>query len=266
MPEQDAARLRVHRGLVARVDLLGAGIGALRGRSCRDGLEPALQVREIREVLLLALVRHDPGVAGHVGNGVVARDEFALGQLLVEHGVQARGFLDVARDGVRDFLGRVLAEVVVLPGHRAQAAHLPEQPLQRLVAATQVGGDEAATLVGQVQQDGAGLEQAQRRAAIDRGVVHDGRDAVVRCDLQEIGLELRALPDVHRHDPVRQLGLFQEHRDFVAVGGGPVVQVDHAGLRDGMNPMHAIIRETTRACESRSPCKASPSVSGTMPA
>ena len=36
-------------------------------------------------LLLLALVRHDPGVAGHVGDGVIARDEFALGQLLVEH-------------------------------------------------------------------------------------------------------------------------------------------------------------------------------------
>jgi hypothetical protein len=58
---------------------------------------------------------------------------------LFEHGVEARGFLGVALDGVGDLLRRVLREVVVLPGHRAEAAHLPEQPLDGFGAPAQVG-------------------------------------------------------------------------------------------------------------------------------
>jgi len=42
---------------------------------------------------------------------------------------------------------------MVLPGHRSQPADLPEQPLQRLVAAALVLGNEALDLVREIQQD-----------------------------------------------------------------------------------------------------------------
>src|SRR5690606_3373019 len=74
LAEQDAARFfRLHRG--CGVDRRGLLIGTLRGGPGRDGLEPALQVREIVEVLALALMRDDPRVGGHVGDGIFAGDE-----------------------------------------------------------------------------------------------------------------------------------------------------------------------------------------------
>ena len=42
---------------------------------------------------------------------------------------QALHFAGVAVDGVGDLLRRVHGEVAVLPAHRAQAGHLPHQPL-----------------------------------------------------------------------------------------------------------------------------------------
>jgi hypothetical protein len=125
------------------------------------------------------------------------------------------------------FLDRVIAEVIVLPGHRTKAAHLPEQPLDRLGAAAQVVADEFAGLVGEIEQNGAGLEHRDRCAAAGRIVVDDGWDAVVRRHRQELRLELLTLADIDRDELVRQSGFFEENRDFVAVRRGPVMYVDH---------------------------------------
>jgi hypothetical protein len=63
-------------------------------------------------------------------------------------------------------------------------------------------------------------------------VVHDRRDLVVGRDLQELGIELVALADVDRLDRVLESRLLEEHRDLVAVGRGPVVEVDHRGISE----------------------------------
>ncbi|MOA59530.1 hypothetical protein D3C78_1841770 [compost metagenome] len=92
-------------------------------------------MREVLEVLLLALVRHNPGVAGHVGDGIFAADELApIGQVLVQHAIEPGCFLDIAFNGIGNWLWRVLREVMILPSHRPQPTHLPEQPLQCFVA------------------------------------------------------------------------------------------------------------------------------------
>jgi hypothetical protein len=119
--------------------------------------------------------------------------------------------------------------VAHLATHRAQAGHLPEQPFQGGHAAARVAGQEAAGLLGQVQQDRAGLEHALRSTAIGRGVVDDGRHLVVGRDGQEFRLELVARADVDRVDAVLQAGFLQQQGHFVAVRGGPVIQVDHGG-------------------------------------
>ncbi|MNN88733.1 hypothetical protein D3C81_2064580 [compost metagenome] len=46
-------------------------------------------------------------------------------------------------------------------------------------------------------------------------------------------LELLVLADIDRVDAVGQAGLFEEQADLVAVGGGPVVQVDHLEVSKG---------------------------------
>ena len=124
---------------------LPALVGAHRGRPGPDALEPALQMREVLELLALPFVRHDPRVAGDVGDGVVAPAmNSRVRQALVEDPVQTVGLIDVARDRVRQLLGCVADEVMVLTGHRTQARHLPEQPLQHLVAPAQVRGQQLA--------------------------------------------------------------------------------------------------------------------------
>src|SRR5471032_2515459 len=230
LAEQQLAGIGVHgwRG----VDGARQGIRAHRRRPLPDALEPCLQRREVGQILALLLMRHYPRIARHVGDAVlVAADVVAaIGQLVIEHAVQTRGLLHISFYGVRQRLRRVLREVVGLSRHRTESAHLPEQPLQRDVAAAQILRDEAAGLVGQVQQDRARFENRDRRAAVGRRVVDDGGDAVVRRDAQELRLELFALADMDRRDVIVEARLFKEQGDFVAVGRGPVVQVDHGRL------------------------------------
>src|ERR1700694_4210202 len=91
-------------GVDGRVDGGGFLVSAHGGRTVVDGLEPALQVREILELLSLRLVRHDPRVGRDIGDRVLTGDERALGQTLVQHPVQAVRLLDVALAGVRNRL------------------------------------------------------------------------------------------------------------------------------------------------------------------
>jgi hypothetical protein len=80
--------------------------------------------------------------------------------------------------------------MVILSSHRTQAAHLPEQPLKNIVALTQVGGNIFSGLVRQVEKNGARLEYGNRFAAVCWFRVDDGRDAVVRRDVEKRGREL----------------------------------------------------------------------------
>jgi hypothetical protein len=116
---------------------------------------------------------------------------------------------------------------MILPGHRTQAAHLPEEPLQHLEAAAQVFRQELAGPLGEIKQDRAGLEDAHGRAAAGRILVEHRRHAVVGRDAEKIGLELLAFADVDAVKLVRKSGFLEKHRHFVAVGRGPIVELDH---------------------------------------
>ena len=95
--------------------------------------------------MALALVRHDPRVARHIDDRVVAGDEVvSFGELFVQRPAKPRGLLDVALNGIRQRPRRVLHEMVVLPSHR-QAAHA-NTPLQRHNAFAPFFGMEARVL------------------------------------------------------------------------------------------------------------------------
>src|SRR3977135_330328 len=166
LAEQDLFRLLGDARL--GVDGLGELIGAHRRGPRLDGLEPAFQVGEILDLLALPLIRHDPRIARHVGDRVVAGDEVAPGELLVEHAVEAVDLVAVAIDRVGGLVVGVLREVVVLPAHRSAPAQLPKQPLDRVVALARIGRQELAGLLGEVEQDRARLEHRDRRAAVLR--------------------------------------------------------------------------------------------------
>src|SRR5579883_2687213 len=216
-------------GTVGRLGLefFGAGVSAL-GRGARlDGLEPALQMGEILELLALPLIGNDPGIARHIGDRIGAGDEVAVGEALVEHAIEAVRLLDVAVDRVGQLFRRILAEMMVLPGHRPEPAHLPEQPLQHVEAAAQILGQELARLLCEIDEDGARFEDAHRRAAAGRIVVDDRRYAIVRRDLEEVRLELVALADIDAVDLVGKPGLLEKQGDLVPVRRRPVIEMDH---------------------------------------
>lgn len=100
------------------------------------------------------------------------------------------------------------------------AAHLEHQPLQHFVLAAGVGRQQPPGLAGEVEQDGAALEQRDGRAIGALGV-GDGRDLVVRADGEEVGRELVAGADVHGKHPVGQATLLKHDVHLVAVRGGP---------------------------------------------
>src|SRR5690348_559888 len=263
LSEQDLLFLVAHRRACFRVGFRPARIGALGRRAHRDRVAPAPHFGKGLEIQRRLVIRTDPRVTRHVGDGVVVTgDEGAPCEAAVQHVEQAFRFLAVALDRVRNFLGRIHAEVSVLAGHRAEAADLPEQPLQALDLAERIGRDELAGLAREVNEDRAGFEHAERCTAAHRMMIHDRRHLVVGRDGKVIGLELVALADVHRPDRVRQPGLFEEQRDLVSVGRGPVVEVDHRkiprgrGLCVGAMCRTHIARHRSRWC--RAPAAASP--------
>ena len=68
----------------------------------------------------------------------------------------------------------------------------------------------ASVLLAEVEQDRAGLPDHEA-AVVEHG------DLVVRVERQELGLELRVVPDVDRHDLVGEAQLLQRDRDLAAI-------------------------------------------------
>src|SRR5260221_6817892 len=134
LPEQDLA-FRVRDLAVARaIDILLAFVDALHRRPYPDGLEPAPQMREIIQVLAMRLMRHDPGIAGDIGDRVIAGNGPTIGEALVEDAIEPVGFVLITRNRIRHLLRRIDIEMPVLPGHGSETRHLPEQPLDGLGA------------------------------------------------------------------------------------------------------------------------------------
>src|SRR5437588_10821217 len=75
LAEQDGALFRGANAAQIRIYLLRLGVGTFDRRAGTDRFEPALELREIFQLLALALVRHDPRVNRHVGDRIVAGDE-----------------------------------------------------------------------------------------------------------------------------------------------------------------------------------------------
>src|SRR3981189_1438309 len=77
LTEQNFSRLFIDRriGVYRRAAL----VGAHGGGTGLDALEPAVQMRKVVEILTLRFMRHDPRIGSHVGDGISAGDELAVG-------------------------------------------------------------------------------------------------------------------------------------------------------------------------------------------
>ena len=158
------------------------------GRPGHDGLEPALEVGKVIEILALVLVGPHPAYASHVGDRIVASQELPVRQALVHDAIEPVALIGVAVDGVWDLLRRILTKMMRLPGHRTEAAHLPEKPLVDLDAGALVRRIELPELAAEILKDGAGLEDRDRLAAL---APRDRRSPACGCWARSSGTTAR---------------------------------------------------------------------------
>src|SRR5262249_28277648 len=109
-------------------------------------------------------------------------------------------------------------------------SHLPDYPLRDLVFAAHILRPEPPFLFGEIHHDGAGFENADRCAATLRVVVDQYRHAVVGIDLQKVGLELVAPPDIAGDEIVIETQFFEQNGDLFPVGRRPKMQIEHREL------------------------------------
>ena len=151
-----------------------------------------------------------------------------VGEPLVEHVEQSFRFHGEAIDGVFDLHWCVGVEVAEASAEVGRAAHLPEQPGQAFGAGGGVGGEEGAELLGEIEQDGAGFEEADRLGA---AAIHQGRDFGVGIDGDETAAELVAIADADQPGVVLGAAvaegqqLFQHDGDLHAVGRGQRIEL-----------------------------------------
>ena len=79
-------------------------------------------------------------------------------------------------------------EMVHLTEDRSDTPHLKHQPLDDLVAGRQFRRHELSRLLGQIHEDGTGLEHGIR-LTVGTVLIDDGRDLGVRIDGDEFGRE-----------------------------------------------------------------------------
>src|SRR5581483_11545865 len=113
-------------------------------------------------------------------------------------------------------LASELVEEADLAEHRSDAAHLEMHPLDGLPAARRVGRQQLAGLLGEILQDRAGLEQAERLAARTVGI-EDCRNLAVWIERQKFGGLLVVLAEIDEMRLVGKPDLLQHDRDFDAV-------------------------------------------------
>ena len=146
---------------------------------------------------------------------------------------QPAALIDIAldREGVLFAVRRGDAlEVHRLAHHRADAAHLKHQPLQRFRPRLGVRRQETAVFFGEIPKDRAGFEHGE----VAVRPVDDGRNAPVRIELQIVGRFLFALGEIDEDEVVGNLRLLKEDHRLVPVhrrgGVEPDVRAAHAAV------------------------------------
>ncbi len=182
-------------------------------------------MRKVGDLLAVALPAFRPADAGHVGDRIGTGEIFMVGEAPVHHPEQPVHLVGIAVDRVGDLFRCVDPEVIGLTAHRAEAAHLPEQPLADRHALARGLAAEAPRLGREILQDRARLEHRDRLAVGPVGI-DDRRHAVVRRDREKGRVELLARADVDAVQRIGQTALFEHDGDLPSVRSGPVVEVD----------------------------------------
>jgi hypothetical protein len=145
----------------------------LYGRSRKTTFQPSrhlLQTIEINE--LTGPIESDevahPTEHRNIGDRIViAHDPLASMKACFHDTEQPLRLVPIALKGalVGNLPALELVEVADLAEHRPDEAHLKEQPLDRLIAASRIRRQKTASLLGEIKQDRAGSEKPQWRTA-----------------------------------------------------------------------------------------------------
>src|SRR6266536_5975736 len=203
-------------------DILWHFVTFLPGGALGNGRVPPLHVRIFVEVDRLPFVARHPRPDCDIGDGVIVDDEFAIGEPAVEHAVEPVRLLEKALLGVGGLALVVFHEMVDLAEHRTGSSHLPHQPLERAIAWLTRLRQELSGLLREIDHERRRFHQPHARIVVD-----DGGDAIVRADLQEVGLELLVLADVDGMYGVGQGQLLEQDGSFAAVGSRPGIEINH---------------------------------------
>eukprot|EP00406_Dinophysis_acuminata_P070681 CAMPEP_0179295384 /NCGR_PEP_ID=MMETSP0797-20121207/44397_1 /TAXON_ID=47934 /ORGANISM="Dinophysis acuminata, Strain DAEP01" /LENGTH=318 /DNA_ID=CAMNT_0021004633 /DNA_START=16 /DNA_END=969 /DNA_ORIENTATION=+ len=242
----DSVRLRVE--ICARVALPQPSLplqavhphAAVHSRAGADAVQPADHVR-VRVRLEEDVARHfpghvppaeeglEPGVHGDVRDRVLGPAEvLPVLEALICHVDCPLHLHGVPVDGVLHLPGRVGVEVPEPAADERRRGHLPHQPADALRAGSRACRDEAAVLVGEVQQDRARLEDTDRAARVRP--VHQRRDFRVWVRRHEARGELVAGHDVDRPGVVLDaqglVQLLEQNGHLLAVGRPQAVQLE----------------------------------------
>src|SRR5690606_9644827 len=162
-------------------------------RTLQEMLQRSRHVREVGDADELARAVEADEIA-NPGEGRDVRDRVFLAhqprsalEACVQDAEQPTRLADVAvaRPLVFELAPGELMEKAHLTEHGPDAPDLKHEPLNRLVARVRVARQETTRLLGQINENGAGLEQRQRTAA--RAVRIDDRgDLAVRIERHEL--------------------------------------------------------------------------------
>jgi len=145
--------------------------------------------------------------------------------VIVQHLVMPLGFAPVAIPGVIEPLGRGELEMNGLARERPEARANEQKPGQQFRPFLGLA-EELAGLLGQIEQNGGGIEDARLLAA--RPIrIDDRRHFAIRVDRPEHRCVLFALARVDRDDLVGQARLLKEERNLRGVRRRVEIETDH---------------------------------------
>ena len=192
----------------------------------RPGLQhikPSAQLRKSIQVVAESTVRYDPWKRSNIRDRVIARKILTITQANIHYGEQSVVLIRKTFMRIRHGLLRIAHEMAQLSRYRPETARLPKQPLQHLESPGDILRQKLPGLFRQVHQYRAALED--RNAGF---MINDSGHAIVRADLEKLGVELSAAANIHRNRRVVERTLLEHDRNFAAVRCRPIVQINQS--------------------------------------
>ena len=161
---------------------------------------PCLNIRIISEINTLIIIGSCPWKNRDICNcHLIANDIIILCKPTLQNTIQTIGLIGIALHAISNFLFGINIEVMRLPKHRAEAAHLPHEPFCHFNLATHVLRHKVPCFLCQILQNSTRFKDTDRRA-IWPVMVNNGRHPVIGRESKEVWLKLVALPNIHRDD------------------------------------------------------------------